>query len=167
MTIDSEKLNDWLQIIGIFAVVASLVFVGIQLIQSQKIANADRFQETISSITAINESIIENAEIFTKANRSEKLSEQEILVLTQTLDSLWAQAFFGQQAAELTGGPWQGPSVGLAMFLFNNPGVRKVWNEMQETREQGWDILFRPDTPLHQLNQRVREHLIKLDGHNE
>jgi len=35
---DSAKLNDWLQVIGIFAVVASLIFVGLQMKQSQEIA---------------------------------------------------------------------------------------------------------------------------------
>jgi hypothetical protein len=28
---DSAKLNDWMQVIGIFALVASLVFVGLQM----------------------------------------------------------------------------------------------------------------------------------------
>jgi len=37
---DSAKLNDWMQVIGIFAVVASLVFVGLQMKQDHKIAMA-------------------------------------------------------------------------------------------------------------------------------
>ena len=41
---DSAKLNDWIQIVGIFAVVASLVFVGLQLKQSQDIAIAAQYQ---------------------------------------------------------------------------------------------------------------------------
>jgi len=35
---DSAKLNDWMQVIGIFAVVASLIFVGLQMRQDQEIA---------------------------------------------------------------------------------------------------------------------------------
>jgi hypothetical protein len=42
---DSAKLNDWMQVIGIFAVVVSLVFVGFQLKQSQEIAVAGQNQE--------------------------------------------------------------------------------------------------------------------------
>jgi len=42
---DSAKLNDWMQVIGIFAVVVSLVFVGFQLKQSQDIAIAGQNQE--------------------------------------------------------------------------------------------------------------------------
>jgi len=43
--LDSAKLNDWMQVAGIFAVVISLIFVGIQLKQSQDIAIAGQNQE--------------------------------------------------------------------------------------------------------------------------
>ena len=41
---DSAKLNDWMQIVGIFSVVASLIFVGLQMKQSQEIAIADQYR---------------------------------------------------------------------------------------------------------------------------
>ncbi len=41
---DSAKLNDWMQVIGIFAVVASLIFVGLRMTQAQEIAIADQDQ---------------------------------------------------------------------------------------------------------------------------
>ena len=40
---DSSKLNDWLQVIGLFTVVASLIFVGVQLKQTQQIAIAGHY----------------------------------------------------------------------------------------------------------------------------
>ena len=42
---DSAKLNDWMQVVGIFAVVASLVFVGLQMKQSQEIAIAAQYHD--------------------------------------------------------------------------------------------------------------------------
>ena len=42
---DSAKLNDWMQVVGIFALVASLIFVGLQMKQSQEIAVADQYQD--------------------------------------------------------------------------------------------------------------------------
>lgn len=42
---DSAKLNDWMQVVGIFAVVASLIFVGLQMRQAQEIAVADQYQD--------------------------------------------------------------------------------------------------------------------------
>lgn len=41
---DSSKINDWMQVVGIFALVGSLVFVGLQLKQSQDIAIAAQYQ---------------------------------------------------------------------------------------------------------------------------
>ena len=41
---DSAKVNDWMQVIGIFAVVASLLFVGLQMKQTQDIALAGQYQ---------------------------------------------------------------------------------------------------------------------------
>lgn len=41
---DSKKLNDWLQVIGLFALVGSLVFVGLQMRQTQEIALSQAYQ---------------------------------------------------------------------------------------------------------------------------
>ena len=41
---DSTKLNDWLQVIGLFAVVASLIFVGLQMRQTDAIALSEIYQ---------------------------------------------------------------------------------------------------------------------------
>ena len=41
---ESAKLNDWMQVVGVFAVVASLVFVGMEMRQSQKIALSAAYQ---------------------------------------------------------------------------------------------------------------------------
>jgi hypothetical protein len=46
--VDSAKLNDWMQVIGIFAVVASLIFVGLQMKQAQTIAIGDQYQARAS-----------------------------------------------------------------------------------------------------------------------
>ena len=57
---DSAKLNDWAQVVGIFALVASLVFVGLQLKQSQDIALAQASQTATSTTVEMMISIAEN-----------------------------------------------------------------------------------------------------------
>ena len=50
---DSAKLNDWLQVTGLFGVMASLVFVGFQLRQDHRIALANTYQaRTATSVDA-------------------------------------------------------------------------------------------------------------------
>ena len=41
---DSRKLTDWLQGVGLFALVGSLVFVGLQMRQTHEIAEATLYQ---------------------------------------------------------------------------------------------------------------------------
>lgn len=55
---DTAKLNDWMQVIGIFALVASLVFVGLQMKQSQEIAIASQYHDRAAlSVEAYNQQI--------------------------------------------------------------------------------------------------------------
>ena len=60
---DSAKLNDWMQVVGIFAVVVSLMFVGFQLKQSQDIAIAGQNQERQSVALDYYASLIQVDEI--------------------------------------------------------------------------------------------------------
>jgi len=50
---NSEKLHDWLQLVGMAAVVASLLFVGLQLKQSQDIAIASQYQARFDSTVEV------------------------------------------------------------------------------------------------------------------
>ena len=47
---DTAKLNDWLQVIGLFGVMATLIFVGIQLRQDHRIALANTYQARTASL---------------------------------------------------------------------------------------------------------------------
>ncbi len=46
---DSAKLSDWMQVLGIFAVVVSLIFVGLEMRQSQRIALSAAYQARADS----------------------------------------------------------------------------------------------------------------------
>ena len=48
---DTAKINDWMQVVGIFALVASLIFVGLQIRQEHEIARVQIYQERSSAAT--------------------------------------------------------------------------------------------------------------------
>jgi hypothetical protein len=52
---DIAKINDWLQVVGIFGVIASLLFVGMQMKQTHEIALAntynDRASQTVDALS--------------------------------------------------------------------------------------------------------------------
>jgi len=50
---DSAKISDWMQVVGIFALVASLVFVGLQMQQDREIARVMIYQSRASILAEI------------------------------------------------------------------------------------------------------------------
>ena len=57
---NSGKLNDWLQVIGLFAVVGSLIFVGLQMRQEQRIALSQAYQARADQSIAITLAALES-----------------------------------------------------------------------------------------------------------
>jgi hypothetical protein len=47
---NSAKLSDWMHVIGIFALVASLIFVGLQMRQAHEIALSDIYQSRAAAV---------------------------------------------------------------------------------------------------------------------
>lgn len=58
-SMDSAKINEWMQIVGIFALVASLLFVGLQLKQAQDIALSEVSQSRTDTTVEL---IVKSAE---------------------------------------------------------------------------------------------------------
>ena len=57
---NSAKLNDWLQVFGIFALVASLIFVGLQIRQDRDIATIEAMSARSDAISNLAELIGNN-----------------------------------------------------------------------------------------------------------
>lgn len=47
---NATKLNDWMQVIGIFTVVASLIFVGLEMRQAQEISMSQAYQSRAAAV---------------------------------------------------------------------------------------------------------------------
>ena len=81
---NAAKLNDWLQVIGMFGLIASLIFVGLQIKQDHEIALSSIYQArsnaTVeSSIAAINSPAFLSAAAKLYADRSADLTMQEAI----------------------------------------------------------------------------------------
>ena len=61
---DPTKLKDWIEVVGIFALVASLVFVGMQMKQTQEIAIAEQYQARAIFGADHVSSFVENENLF-------------------------------------------------------------------------------------------------------
>lgn len=129
--------KEGVELVGILAIVASLVFVGLQLQQEHAIANAELQNEMISAQVALNDQVIANAAVLVKANNGESLTEEEQVILNELIDSQWASGFFGYRRWQFVEHPAVlSPMRAFANFLYENPGALEVW-EMTPNFRQG------------------------------
>ena len=61
---NESRLREWLEIVGILAVVASLVFVGIEIRQSSRADLEDSFVGDLGTMIALEEIVVENADVW-------------------------------------------------------------------------------------------------------
>jgi hypothetical protein len=84
---DSAKLNDWLQVIGLFGVIASLIFVGLQMKQDREIALTERFNARSDTTVQLYMSMADNPVLRTAREKirngaGDQLTEDEQAALT-------------------------------------------------------------------------------------
>lgn len=125
--------KDVAELLGIAAIVASLIFVGVQLRQDQQIALAEYGQSTSAIRAELDIAIAEHAKILVKSNAGIQLSEMEHAVLVSVTSALWraTQIDYLERSRLGEDNPQFMTDV-LAVFLFRNPGARKVWLEESE-----------------------------------
>ncbi len=83
---NSRNLNDWLQIIGLFGVIGSLIFVGLQLKLTQDIALSENYQHRTSAIIEMNAGAMSSPEFLSGVskvylNKSDELTMPEAVAL--------------------------------------------------------------------------------------
>ena len=94
---DPAKLNDWMQVVGIFAVVASLIFVGLEMRQSQKIALSAAYQARADSSMNLRMAPLESETL--------QSAMAKVLIHDKNLDQLTPEEYIalrGRWNAQLT-----------------------------------------------------------------
>ena len=121
---------------GILAIVASLIFVGVQMRQDQAIAIAEIGQSSIDTTIQIDAAISEYADIWVKNNAGESLSEEENLIIKRIIHSLHVKRRVEVLMRRGMGQAGDVPAVLFAIFLFDNPGARRIWLLTSEVEVQ-------------------------------
>lgn len=154
-----SKLHDWGQVIGAIAVVASLIFVGLEIRQSGRAANEEGISNDLATVIAAEELVTANPGIWLRGCQGESLSPEEQMVYTHTYHAyefLYFLRWLRQQKGvhEST----DGLAVdNFAMNLYRYPGIQAEWARHAKTRRQVSD-----DVALHRwwalVERRVAEY---------
>lgn len=79
---NSSRIREWLEIVGLLGVVASLVFVGLEVRQSRQIAYMDQLGVARQLISDYRQKLIENSDVWIRGCSGEELSDSEKFVFT-------------------------------------------------------------------------------------
>lgn len=136
-----EQFNEIAELVGTVAVVASLIFVGLQLQQTQQqleqaedIARTEMNSSHVANVIENNNAVIQNLDIWLRGNTGEELStaEQEIHALLVHMRN--ERAYYAAEGlrrlesdeiADLE-------AAAFAAFLYENPGAKRVWRDREQ-----------------------------------
>ncbi len=143
--VDSAKLNDWMQVIGLFGVLGGLIFVGMQLRLDRQVAVADRVSQTQVAVMYWAELVNEHPEIWAKGRAGDQLSDLEAIQFEALADAWeinhWS-AWIKSQQLGLTA-----PERFVretAVEIYTHPGLMAYWrrhtSRFRQTRDTGPEI---------------------------
>lgn len=174
LSIDLMKkadLKDIAELVGIAAIVASLVFVGVQLQQDRRFARAQAVAEMLENGLESRAHINHFAHVLAKGNSGTELSPAESMILRNIVQSEQDRVFLHNLREQMAGGTrLTTPELKFAAFLYQNPAARRAWEQVSVEMKTLIDPLRSPES-LERTRQagsaafrdRIAEHLAKLD----
>ena len=130
---DFRKFNEVAELFGIAAVVASLIFVGLQMKQASDIAQNEVSLGIYATSVAINNEMSERADIWIRGSRGDDLDETEAFIFSNLMQNLNNDAFFARSMRARLGEDERLSTEvhNFARILNENPGARRAWMEWQ------------------------------------
>ncbi len=158
--VDSARLNDWIQAVGIFAVVASLVFVGIEVrqnsIATRSATNAavkDSFRElnlAIASSPELARAMVTSAETPDDALPEDRL---RVLALWRALFHVWSNVHRQHLNGTIDPALYDAVVQEISAYAGNSHGSVALNDVERRKRQMRWAweserFLFNPDFQL-------------------
>ena len=161
------KFSEWkdtAELVGILAIVTSLVFVGLQMRQAQDIALSEGQLTHLLSQIEKNDAIINNPAIWVRGNAGEELSAEDSAVFRALVLNMNHSAFlFDRQARRMGLEPAaDAVTADFAVYLHKNPGAWRVWNEREDSLQKYRNILVGRSVPGYSWTETVRSHVKTL-----
>ena len=123
------------ELVGIASLVASLVFVGLQLKQAQDIAMSENDMALLQSQVDVRNALNAHALVWVKGASGESLSATDSIIFTNLVTMLNNEAFFDYLRATRLGQDDIAEVTlhDFAAYLHQHPGARRVWLAREES----------------------------------
>jgi hypothetical protein len=128
---DSAKLNDWMQVIGIFAVVASLIFVGLQMQQDREIAAVEAMSSRSGEITDLAEVIGNNKSVWVSGLNGDEMPDDDVATfhaMNEAVESYFASLWFRLDTIGVGNASPESVIDDYAFAIYTHTGLRRAWN---------------------------------------
>lgn len=136
MLMNYRKTRDWLEGIGIVAVAASLIFVGLQVRQEKSIAIVETFSHRTELTISIVDLISANSDVWTAGLAGEELHPEDFTIFTSIYESL--ESFYMYRFARgirLDADSPEKVAQKFAWVVYQYPSLRKIWiNRVERVR---------------------------------
>ena len=147
---DSSKVNDWLQVVGLFGVIASLVFVGLEMQQAKQIALSDANQaRTDASVefiaTVSTDPVMRSATIKMNSGNADSMTPEEMSTyagLTYANLMIYENLYHQYRNGFLPEGRWLGTRNNIKVGLIG-AGPAPALRPAYERNPALWSPSFR------------------------
>ena len=139
----SKNWKDIAELAGISAIIASLIFVGLELNQSRDAALSEASASHLSTRVELNNFIGEHAEIWVKGNSGTELSDVEFAIYKKIIENMHWVVWNGWRHNRRFEVDTNRKIIvaDFANFLHRNPGALATWNHYLEDRETARQLL--------------------------
>lgn len=127
----SEQVQGWLQILGMVGVIASLVFVGAQLNQAEKIANYEGAGETASRDVEFFTLLAESSSVLHRGCIGEELSSQDEVQFANLYRAWLVRNYWKWQQDRMReiGNGARDSVTRVAANLHRYPGMKRMYRQ--------------------------------------
>src|SRR5262245_44075389 len=134
-----QNWKDTAELVGTVAIVASLIFVGLQMRQTGAIARGQMYSNQLENALAAYSLIADHPDIWVRGKRGDELNPADAEIFHQQVLGFTDQAYYEVMEGDLLG---FGSServldiTDFAGFLYENPGVRRDWQAEERRLRQ-------------------------------
>ena len=168
-----QSLKEIAELVGIAAIIASLIFVGLQIRQSdQQLEQSVAVAEVELNLQIASDErdelavIFEHADTWVRGNAGEELGSTEAAVYAGLVRARWSSVYWRRESMLTLGRGGDVAAHDFAWFLHKNPGARRAWEAIVDDEVERRNTLI-PGIPWESVDgaaQIIREDLAKLDG---